>query len=455
MYYSKPLNFGSFQRHFLPFGIVGKNSRVVVAVSGGKDSITLLHLLKNWRNLYNIFIHAGHVNFHLRDQADNDQQLIENICRKWKIPLDITQAHPQKRRRNESIEMWARRIRYKALERIKNENECSWIFTAHHGNDQIETILMHLDQSCGIEGLRAIKVKRGCLVRPMLPFTKKSIQAYINNNKLHFAEDITNTDISIKRNFVRHEIVKPWEKAAPDIVNRFRIISEQAESALILEKKAFELLRKSSVKEENGLITIMVKNLNGLTPHLFSRFIKYLCIQNDSPWRRHIWKRLNDFIVNSKTGKYISLGGRWMLLKDRNKWLLGKPEAHKIDISLKENQSYDIFGRKFFFRQIPKSINKTDAWVEVIDKDRVKAGSLTLRTWQAGDEFQPLGMSGHKKVSDFLIDEKVDIFSKSKQLVLTAGEEIIWLCGQRLSDRVKISRHTSNYLELSFRPGIS
>jgi len=456
MLQSKKLNFETFRNNLLQIGFRNLNLRIIAAVSGGRDSITLLHLLNYLKHDSNTYIYAVHVNHHLRNQADDDQRFVEKFCINSKIPLEIYEGRPENRKNGESIEMWARRIRYDALERIKKEQKCDYIFTGHHGNDQVETIIMHLDRSCGIEGLRGMKDQWESLIRPLLPFTSESIQIYMDQNNLNFVDDESNSDISIKRNFIRHKLIKPWQKMAPDIVERFRLISEKTETALDTEKSAFEILKKLIIKNDAGIMIIGENVYDQLNLQLFPRFIKYLCGQINYPWRRHNWEGLKNFLVNSATGESILLNQGWRLLNDRGKWLLGQTDNYRIHVTIEENQPYEIYGRKFLWHEVDHfSLKKSDPWVELIDKDRIQARSLTLRTWENGDEFQPLGMHGHKKVSDFLIDEKMDKFSKSRQLVLTDGKEIIWLCGQRLSESVKVNRKSSKFMELSFRSGIN
>ena len=151
-------------------GHIWASQQIIIAVSGGKDSMTLLYSMCRIADRLNVKINVVHVNHHLRDNSNNDQILVDKFCKQLKIDFTVDHLDPDTKLKGESPEAWARDHRYSSLERIRKETGADWIFTAHHGNDQIETILFHLSQGTGISGLRGIHDNQGHILRPMLCF---------------------------------------------------------------------------------------------------------------------------------------------------------------------------------------------------------------------------------------------------------------------------------------------
>ena len=201
---------------------IKSDQRVIIAVSGGKDSMALLHSMDKTAHRLNITIDAVHVNHHLRDDSYEDQALVEKTCMKLKINLIIDHLDPATKLKGESLEMWARKRRYRSLERIRKEINADWIFTAHHGNDQIETILLHLSQGTGISGFRGIHDIQGHILRPLLGFSRVDINEYADEVDISWVDDSSNADETIPRNYLRRNIVKLWEKSDSNLVKAFQ-----------------------------------------------------------------------------------------------------------------------------------------------------------------------------------------------------------------------------------------
>ena len=176
------------------------SQQIIIAVSGGKDSMTLLYSMRRIADRLNVKIKAVHLNHHLRGNSNNDQILVEKFCKQLKIDLTVDHLDPDTKRKGESPEAWARDHRYASLERIRKEIGADWIFTAHHGNDQIETILFHLSQGTGISGLRGIHDNQGHILRPMLCFSSSDIDQYAAEMNIPWVDDSSNLDESVPRN---------------------------------------------------------------------------------------------------------------------------------------------------------------------------------------------------------------------------------------------------------------
>lgn len=455
--YDCKLTHSRFVNSAFQMGILNPGSRLLVALSGGQDSVALLHLLIISRDRFRIDIQACHINHHLRKSANSDQVFVEVLCKNWGVDLKIFHANPETRKNGESVEMWARSQRYKYFNSAKENMNCRWVLTGHHGNDQVETILMHLDQGCGIEGLRGIPLMRDPFVRPLLPFSKLDIKSYVFQNKLDFREDDTNNDLSIRRNFIRHNLVKKWEVSAPKLVDRFRSISEKAREASASMDIAIKLLQEKIVSQDSGKFIIDNHKMGILSSVIFARLVKLLCGDKDIPWRKFQWINLMQFYEQATTGKTYKLKEKWVLLKNRHKWYLEQSTLTFTNLNVSREKTYSInsHNKQFSWRKINSAtLDVSNPWVEVIDEQKIRGKKLYLRNWSKGDRFHPLGLEGSKKVSDFLTDLKMDLFTKQEQLVLTAEDEIIWLCGLRLSETFKISNSTHNFVELSFQNNV-
>ena len=427
--------------------------QIIIAVSGGKDSMTLLYSMCRIADRLNVKIKIVHLNHHLRDNSNNDQILVDKFCNKLKIDFTVDHLDPDTKRKGESPEAWARDHRYASLERIRKETGADWIFTAHHGNDQIETILFHLSQGTGISGFRGIHDNQGHILRPMLCFSRGDIDQYASEMNIPWVNDSSNFDESIPRNNLRHNVVKPWEKSNPDLVSAFHEISEHAKDANEALQFAANLLIPDIIKQKNDkLFNLDEEQLRAIPPLLRTILLREL-IGTTEPWRRFIHNGLRIFIGNANIGQIYRLPNDWQLLKDRKQFILKKIKVQKkkpivVSPDIEVNNDEFIFIWKTDIILESFSVNRD---TELIDANKINCQSLTLRPWLSGDRFQPLGMAGTKKISDYLIDEKVDLYAKGNQWVLVDGEKIIWVCGRRINDEVKITNKTTDYAKLIFK----
>ena len=432
---------------------IRQGQQIIIAVSGGKDSMTLLYSMFKIADGLNLKINAVHINHHLRDNSNNDQILVEKFCKQLKINFTFDHLDPATKLKGESPESWARNHRYASLERIRKEIGADWIFTAHHGNDQIETILFHLSQGTGISGLRGIHDYQGHILRPMLCFSRSDIDQYAAEMNIPWVDDSSNLNESIPRNNLRHNVIKPWERSNPDLVSAFHEISEHAKDANEALQFAANLLIPDIIKQKNdNLFSLDEEQLRAIPPLLRTILLREL-IGTTEPWRRFTHNGLRTFVTNAKIGQIYRLPNSWQLLKDRRQFILNKTKVKQkkpivVYPNIKVNNGDFMFIWKTDIRLESVSDNRD---TELIDANKINCQTLTLRPWLPGDRFHPFGMIGTKKISDYLIDEKVDLFSKENQWVLLDGGEIIWLCGHRISDEVKITDKSTYYAKLIFK----
>ena len=212
----------SFEKSLLnsitKIGYDKSNHNIIIAVSGGKDSMALLNAMIKLNHLLKLNLIAVHINHHIRKSSTTDELFVKEFCDLNNVEIIVDHLDPNRKLKNISSEEWGREFRYKSLYRISSNFDSCLIMTAHHGNDQIETILFHLSQGAGVSGLRGIHSKRDRLIRPLLSFSKNKINNYIEDIEIPWIDDQSNSDLSIPRNFLRHKIVFSWEKENPSLV---------------------------------------------------------------------------------------------------------------------------------------------------------------------------------------------------------------------------------------------
>ena len=394
----------------------------------------LIHLASQLRPKHKVF--AVHINHGIRNASSYEEKEVFTFCKSLDIPL-INYKAKYTLKKNESMEMWARRIRYKYFEKARQNFKCDFIFTAHHMNDKVETILMNLDKGCSIEGLRGIPKVNKFILRPLLDFKRQDIELYINKNNLPFVEDLSNNDTSIKRNLVRHKVLKPWEEQSSNLLLKLNKISKNAESAVKKMNSFIKELSKSFNIYDNFII-INDEDIRFLSINQKVRLIKFLIGNKKKSWRYNKWKSMEEWINSAKIGSNLKINSEWKILRDRSKFIIKKGQLSLNGYSL-------VLNEVNYFKK------SNNSFKEIIDASLIEGKELKLRKWKHGDSFQPLGMNGRKKISDLLIDKKVDFFNKEKQMVVTADNKIIWVCGHRISDTVKVLDKTTKFMELSLK----
>ena len=435
--------------------LIPAGSHLVIAISGGMDSVVLTHVLLNILDQFNYQLTLAHVNHGLRENADGDMKFVQHLSQKWNLPCEIIRLDPQTKNSNESVESWARKHRYKALEKIRMKTKGNFILTAHHKTDQAETILMRLAQGSGGKGLRGIHPKAGLVRRPLLFFTKQELVDYAQQHTLTFVEDETNSDISIPRNFIRHNILAPWVRqnnhVEKGIIRTSSHITELVDATTFTVDYFYKKLVKFNSEEERILLKNKMKHL---PVYIQLELLKKCMDLGIVQWRQHNWNSLKSFLENSKTGDVFSSDSGWHILNNRKEWIVFKNKTITNEIYKIIPDGNTLCGKHVFnweWVSTSSEVINEDQNSEFIDGGMLQNKNLFLRHWKKGDRFQPLGMRGWKKVSDFLIDEKVNLHKKNQQMVLTAGENIVWVCGHRISDWVKVTPNTTKYAKISLK----
>ena len=426
-----------------------ENDRVLVSVSGGVDSVALLVLL-NELDLFQLI--TVHINHKLRQESDFDEQFVKDISRDLKIPFRSKSLDPKSKSRKQSIEEWGRKERYSFLKNTLKKDKGNWIMTAHHANDQAETILMNLSRKSGVSGLRGISKEKDKVLRPLLNFTKTDILNFSKDTGLLFQQDKTNYDNTIPRNFLRNKILDTWENEFPEVIQGISRSSNLfCEWSDGLDYMISEFII-SDLKVRDKKIVISYNLLKTIPSIVKIRLIQLITDSTNSQWSKHHMSMLLQFFDKSKSGDFYMLSNGWRLLRDRNSIKVQSPSGHVNDKEvILERDTPTNFNSYRYEVNLQNNFKKTNynKNCEIVDWEKLKNKTLKLRLWKQGDTFQPLGMKGHQKISDFLINEKVDCIDKEFQSVLTANEKIVWVCGKRISNWVRITQNTNQIAVLS------
>ena len=443
--------FTKFKKELYSLSSISNRDKIVVSVSGGLDSITLLVLL---HHLDCFKLIAAHINHNLRIQSNSDEKFVKDLCGELRIPFFTKSLNLSKKNKKLGIEEWGRIERYKFLNTLLEETKANWIMTAHHANDQVETLLMNLSRQSGIGGLKGIAKKREKILRPLLKFTKREIRDFAKINRISFCEDLSNQDIKRTRNFLRHKVLSPWESKMPEVINNIsksvKYFKEWSDGLDLLIKR-FVI---PELKYQNKKIEIPIVIIDSLPNIVLVRLIQIVTKTENKQLSKHKIAMLVQFIESSSVGKIHVIDNGWRLLKDR-KIIKIVDKNYRL-----ENKSVQLLlNEPVFINDYKYEINLSDKKTfntttnnsnnENIDWGKIKNSVLEIRKSREGDRFQPLGMRGHQKLSDFFINEKIDCIEKSNQLVLTSDNKIIWVCGKRISNSIKLTSKTEQVAILS------
>jgi len=404
--------------------LFSEKHNILLAVSGGIDSVVMCELFHQSKIKFGI----AHCNFQLRaKESDGDSAFVKKLGDKYKVDFFSKKFETNKfsERSGISIQMAARDLRYNWLEETRGKNGFDCIAVAHHKDDSIETFFINLLRGTGIAGLHGILPKQGNIVRPLLFATRQEIESFYKRNKLKHREDSSNQSDKYLRNKIRHRIIPELKKINPNIEE---IISKDIERIKDVEQIYLETInakKNEILKKENGRTLISVnklKQLNSLKTYLFEFLREF---NFSSPVIEDI---IESFKKQSGKKFYSSTH---QLVKDRENLII----SERNENIKKLNLSFSVKDKNKNFK-FP--VNKN---IACLDHDLLQL-PLKKRIWKRGDSFHPLGMKGKKKLSDFLVDNKISITDKEKVQVLLSGNQIVWVIGMRIDDRFKVTEKT-------------
>lgn len=417
-----------------------KDSKLLVAVSGGIDSVVLIHLLKQLG--YDITI--AHCNFELRgEESDGDERFIRDYATENNIKILVTSFDTNSFAADNklSIQVAARELRYIWFDQQLKENNLDYLLTAHHLDDAIETFLINFTRGTGLEGLTGIPQQNGQIVRPMLSFTRSQIETYAKENNITWREDSSNASDKYLRNKLRHDIVPELKSLNPSFTESFQQTLKNLQQSASLTHDAAILVYQQVVSEKEGQKHINLEQLMRL-PNYKAYLYQWLSSFGFTAW--------DDIytLVNAQSGKQVFSPG-YRLLKDRLVLILEplKPSDKEV---YEIQEGITVINNPLAIKLELSDEISSDSTKNVlfVNKNLIKF-PLFVRKWQEGDYFCPLGMNGQKKkVSKFFKDEKMSLSEKEDTWILCSENEIIWIIGRRADDRFKIRNSTDTILKI-------
>lgn len=434
-------------------------AKVLVALSGGPDSVFALSFLLKYSTKYRITLGALHVNHSLRGaESDLDEEFCRELCGANNVEYFAFRFDIKKlaKERKASLEEAARDARYEVLKKTAVENNFSKIVTAHNLGDNAETVLLNLIKGTGIKGIAGIPVIRGNIIRPFLCLSKQEITAYLEKNNIPFRTDHTNNMNVYERNIIRHELLPVIkEKLNPSVEENLLNSSSIFRNAAEIISDYVSLALKDTVLFSEGALFISPEKLKKYTPALYGELLKEAFrLYMD---REMIGSDAASFkmLLESQPGRIIKLAGGIKAVRERDLIVL-RPEKEDLneegseEIKIIPGDEFSFEGKRF---KIILKENSVDAFTperntEFISADNLSEGEFVLRRWKPGDRFIPLGMKGFKKVSDFLTEQKIPAENRKKQLVLLNRNNIVWIPGLRIDERCKVSKNTKRIYQL-------
>ncbi len=421
------------------------DQKILIAVSGGVDSMVLWDLMHRSKHLYGV----AHVNFSLRgEESDNDQELVKRIAAERNIPFFSKRVNTASfaKENGVSIQMAARTLRYDFFNELEISHHYDTLATGHHLEDDIETFLLNVNRGTGVKGLAGIRSNE-IRFRPLLSFTKAEIREYATENSVEFREDKSNESINYERNWFRHEIIAPWRKKNPSLL---KVMKQNLHHL----KETFDILDGFVEQQSKKLQTELVKGyINFSTIDLLDRKQFYLFhVLSPLGFTAGQVNNLLVCIKKKQVGK-IFLGKDFSIVVDREKLdvIVGlKEEDEQLVYLVDKNVSLIVDPFRIEFQRLLKNeLNSSDKIKseEVIDRTKL-VFPLKIRKWSEGDKMQPLGMNGKKKLSDILIDMKISRVQKEQTYVLLSEDKIVWLIGLRLDDRYKVTEDSVKLLKM-------
>lgn len=431
----------NFQNHINQNLSFLNKSRLLIAISGGLDSVVLTHLCHQLK----LNIGLAHCNFNLRgDESDGDEEFVLQLAEDLDLEVFIESFETEDYAKTYklSTQMAARELRYDWFDELAEQLNFDFILTAHHADDNLETFLINLSRGTGLDGLMGIPEVNNKIVRPLLTFSREDIETYAKTNKLTWREDSSNASNKYLRNKLRHDVIPVLKEINPFLLQNFESTQNHLQdSKQIIEDTIVRIQKKAVYVDNDNVIRLSIKKLKKLS----------------NP-KAHLFELLKDFnftewddvtnLLDAQSGKQV-FSSTHRLLKDRDYLMLiennSEETQESISISEDKKQLKTSFGTLFFDEA--DAIFDAQANVICVDKAKLKY-PLILRKWEEGDFFYPSGMTGKKKLSKYFKDEKMSLIEKENTWLLCSEKDIVWVIGRRADNRFFATENTKQILKI-------
>ncbi|SEA42943.1 tRNA lysidine(34) synthetase TilS [Bizionia paragorgiae] len=421
-----------------------KNGRLLIAISGGLDSVVLTHLCHK----AGLNVALAHCNFNLRPgDCDEDEDFVVHLADTLDVEVFVqrfeTSTYADEHKL--STQMAARELRYNWFNDLQTLLKFDYVLTAHHADDALETFLINLSRGTGLDGLTGIPEINNSIVRPLLPFSRSELENYANSQDIEWREDGSNASTKYLRNKLRHDIIPQLKAVNPQFLNNFENTLQHLKASQSIINESIEAVLKEAVLFSDATSTrydiAVLQRLKASEAYLYELFKGYGFNSGTAILE----------LMSAQSGKYL-LSATHMLLKNRSELVVTvKKEALENDsIIIAPNvNSVRLNDGELTITEVD-SISEHDTYSVFVDKDKL-AFPLVLRHWEKGDIFYPLGMTGKKKLSKFFKDEKLSLIEKSNCRLLCTDSAIVWVVGKRLDNRFKVTHNTQSILKITYK----
>ena len=420
-----------------------ENKKLFLAVSGGLDSMVLLHLFQQLP--YEIAV--LHCNFQLRGmESFGDQDFIQKYCDQNNIPFFTTQFDTDAFAKDYklSTQVAARELRYNWFYELLETHQFDYVLTAHHADDNLETFIINLSRGTGLEGLIGIPEENDKIIRPLLPFSRDEILKYAKENNIEWREDSSNASNKYLRNKIRHDLVPILKEINPDFLKSFQKTQSYLQESNEMVEDASIMIYQQVAKEEGNEIHFDLAQLKRL-PNYKSYLYQWL-----KEFGFLAWKDIYD-LTDSQSGKQI-LSSEYRLLKNRTTLILSpiSDSDSYEEYVIEENSTEVNFPLKLKLSVVEEITINSNRTI-FVDAEKIRF-PLLLRKWKEGDSFYPFGMEGKsKKVSKLFKDEKLSLIEKENMWILCSDDQIVWVTGIRQDERFKITDASKKILKIEIQ----
>lgn len=440
----------------LKYGLISKGDSIVLGVSGGADSVALLDILCDMSYEYDLKLYVVHVNHGLRGKdADNDQQYVETFCRERNVPCRIFKFDVAEIARKEHLtsEEAGRKMRYCAFETVANEVHANKIATAHHMNDNTETLLFNLLRGSGLTGLCGIRPMRDKYIRPLIKTSRTEIEKYLSEKNISWCTDSTNNETVFTRNKIRHELL-------PYIKNNFNPSAEHALQRMselcgddndFIDGTAKKCLSDCTVSYDNTCIVLHKENFNLQHIAIKRRMIRHILEKLSVPLKDVHMVHVDGcikMIECSGSGAYTHVGGCRVSIEQNGIHFSTKNVCDDFEV-LADIDS-ECYIPQIESRIIIKQVGERGASSKnrvYISADKISS-PLVVRNRRNGDRIKPFGMSGEKKLKDYFIDKKVPLSERNNIPVFVHNNKIVWVGGYCINEDCRVTSDTDKILML-------
>jgi len=441
--------------------LINKGDKILVALSGGADSVFLFFFLMKFSKRLKIDLSAFHLNHQLRGKdADKDEMFCIKICNENNIKIFSLRkdVRTYAAKNKISIEEAGRVIRYRELIRISQKEKLTKIATAHSLSDNAETVLLNIIKGTGLKGLIGIPVQREKIIRPLLILGSEEIRDYLDQKNIPYRIDRTNFDPEYERSFLRNDIIPKLKQALnPQLEQKLFTVSKILKNTFSYIDEQLKNTGAKAIRVKKNLVEINLDDLKSLDKRLWADFFKKYI---DETFETSLTaENINSLLklINTQKGKRVNLENNLQAIKEERSLVITKIAGNQKTFSskkIKTGESIILNGAVFSLKIIygSKIEFSPDRSIEYISADNIQ-DDFELRRWKAGDRFYPIGMKGSKKISDYLADVKTPVIKKNELLVLTNSGRIVWVVGLRLDDRFKVTGQTKKILKLTYCSG--